>query len=144
MVRAVVKDEPGDEHSLRVFNDFVGSVSKRLFKNEEGQLEQEMWSPSLLATYAYMISKDIQGSQQERRIYVCKDCDEIFTSGAYQAAFCSDKCRLRYNKREYRKKKRVAELYCNQKLSLSQIAKKMREKDLTNIKRWLKAINEGE
>jgi len=140
-VRAVAKDEPCDSKVLRIFNDFVGSVSSRVFKNKEGQWEQEMWSPSLISTYAYMISKDIQGSQKERRIYVCRDCDEIFASGAYQAAFCSQKCRLRYNKREYRKKKRVEELYCNQKLSLPQIAKKMREKDLTNIKRWLKAVN---
>jgi hypothetical protein len=141
-VRAVAKDKHCDSNTLRIFNDFAGSVSTRVFKNDDGQWEQEIWSPSLLASYAYMISKDMQGSQKERRIYVCKDCDEICTSGSYQAAFCSDKCRLRYNKREYRKKKRVEELYCNQKLSLSQIAKKMREKDLTNIRRWLKAIKE--
>ena len=62
-------------------------------------------SPSLLASFAMMAFQDLA----EGKVLACAHCGRVFVSDAWQAAYCSDKCRNTAVKRRYRAKKQKAE-----------------------------------
>jgi hypothetical protein len=56
--------------------------------------------PSLLSVYGMMIAEDLV---RDHTLHVCR-CGTPFLSSAYQAKYCSDRCRRRYQKQDWRKK----------------------------------------
>ena len=66
-----------------------------------GAFEQSWEAPSLIGMFAAMIMQDLLGGRTFRW---CSVCGGVFTSGAHAAAYCSNTCRWRHNKRVARKK----------------------------------------
>jgi len=76
--------------SLAALHTLVGPVSAALAITEDGALRQRWIAPSLLGSYAMMALQDIGGN---RRILACARCGGLFTAAAYQARYCSPRCR---------------------------------------------------
>jgi hypothetical protein len=66
---------------------------------ETGPVKTRRVAPSLLASFAEMFVQDLLYG---RTILQCTCCGTLFTSGAYQAQYCSVTCRLREQKRPLR------------------------------------------
>jgi hypothetical protein len=62
--------------------------------------------PSLLSALAMMITEDLAAGRRPR---LCEECGTPFLTSAYQARYCSLRCRNTAQKRRYRQKKRVRE-----------------------------------
>jgi len=90
------------ERSLRgrdLLHTLVNGVCPALdFKN--GKFQERWVAPSLLASFAKMAMQDFG---EQRGFLVCRVCNKIFVSKAYQATYCSIRCRNTFNKRQYRK-----------------------------------------
>ncbi len=65
----------------------------------DGVLRQEWLSTSLLGTLAMMVLLDLT---ERRRILTCEKCGGVFVTKAYQARYCSDRCRFTAQKRRHR------------------------------------------
>ena len=65
----------------------------------DGVLRQEWLSTSLLGTLAMMALLDLT---EQRRILTCETCGGVFVTKAYQARYCSDRCRFTAQKRRHR------------------------------------------
>ena len=72
---------------------------------QSGTIRQIWVSPSLLASFAMMAFQDLA----EGKALSCAHCERIFVSDAWQATYCSDKCRNTAVKRRYRAKKKKTE-----------------------------------
>jgi len=87
--------------STKLFNNLVSSASIVMVPSEENQFQQEWRTPSLLGCFAVMALQDVT---QQRRVLRCDNCNKPFVTEAYQARYCSDRCRRTAQKRRYRQK----------------------------------------
>jgi len=85
---------------LETLHGVVAPVSPALAISADGHLQQRWVGPSLLSAFAMMVVADLGGKY---RIYVCDACNRPFPSGAYQARYCSLRCRGRLQMQRYRK-----------------------------------------
>jgi len=88
----------GKAEALRVLNTMTAGVHPLLAPGEKG-LEQTWSFPSQIAAFALMISED----SARARFRVCDSCHTPFATRAYQARYCSQRCRWAGQKREQRK-----------------------------------------
>jgi hypothetical protein len=94
---------PGDGDMVRRRTDslhiLLEATSPGLQLTDKGF--KERWiSPSLLATLAMMVFQDLTGG---RRVLKCGTCNSYFFSSAYQARYCSERCRQTGQKRQWRR-----------------------------------------
>ena len=68
---------------------------------EDGSFREQWISPSLLTSFAKMAHEDVTGG---KRPLSCALCGRTFVTDAYQARYCSPRCRNTAQKREYRRK----------------------------------------
>ncbi len=76
--------------SLAALHTLVAPVSAALAITEDGALRQRWLAPSLLGSFAMMALQDLAGN---RRVLACNRCGGLFTAAAYQARYCSPRCR---------------------------------------------------
>ena len=89
-----------DDYALTIhaLNDRVGTVRWFLQQRPDGFVPQ--WgSPSLFTSLVLMALQDVAGAKRPR---LCRTCRGLFVSPAYQARYCSVRCRHTMNKRTYR------------------------------------------
>jgi hypothetical protein len=82
-------------------NFLLSPVSTIIKRSEYGSLQQRWTAPSLISCFATMASQDLT---QDRKVLACETCNKMFVTEAYQARYCSDKCRRTAQKRRYREK----------------------------------------
>ncbi len=87
--------------ALETINLLRRSNTPVLEQDGQGKLNQIWETPSLLASFAEMFAQDLTYGRTTR---LCEGCQLPFVSSAYQARFCSPKCRWRHNKRKLRQK----------------------------------------
>ena len=94
-----------DDYALAVheLNAYASTVRWSL-EPEQGKFVQRWTSPSLFSSLAMMVLQDISGGQVPR---TCRTCGGVFISPAYQARYCSPRCRHTMNKRAVRKNART-------------------------------------
>jgi hypothetical protein len=80
-------------------SSLTSRVSTHLDCHEDGSLSQRWSAFSLLTSYAMMLHLDMLGG---RRLIQCRKCNRPFMSNAYQAEYCSTRCRNTVQKRRYR------------------------------------------
>ena len=73
--------------------------------NDDGLVEQWI-APTLLSSLALMAFHDLAGGRELRN---CENrtCSRLYVSGAYQARYCSERCRQTVNKRTFRQNERL-------------------------------------
>lgn len=86
---------------LKLLNNLVSSSSMVLVTDREGSYRQEWRAGSLLGCFAMMALQDLT---QQRKVLSCEKCNRLFVTEAYQARYCSDRCRHTAQKRRYRQK----------------------------------------
>ena len=95
----------GDERSLsrgiKVLHAMVAAVSPTIRPLDDGLFEQRWVAPSLLGSFAMMVLQDLT---ENNRLLSCEVCGKLFLSVAWQARYCSSKCRHTAQKRRYRAK----------------------------------------
>jgi hypothetical protein len=91
--------------ALETINLLRRSNTPVLEEDGQGKLNQIWETPSLLASFAEMFAQDLTYGRTTR---LCEGCQLPFVSSAYQARFCSSKCRWRHNKRKLRQKPKPA------------------------------------
>jgi hypothetical protein len=87
----------------QVFHSLLQSVRPMLHRTSDGEWNGWWRTKSLLATYAMMAYLDILAG---KRTLACDTCSKPYVSGAYQARYCSDRCRNTALKRAYRSRLR--------------------------------------
>jgi hypothetical protein len=90
---------------MDTLNALVAPVRTALLATHDGAWRQEWLAPSLLASFSMMALEDLS---EHRRIRSCETCGVLFTSAAYQARYCSARCRQTAQKRGYRKRRNAA------------------------------------
>ena len=90
-----------DDYALTIhaLNDRVGTVRWFLQQRPDGFV-QRWGSPSLFTSLVLMALQDVAGAA--KRPLICRTCSGLFVSPAYQARYCSVRCRHTMNKRTYR------------------------------------------
>ena len=88
-------------------NILISGTEPVCIRTPDGSLGQVFVAPSLLGAYATMALEDISG---EQRVMRCASCKKPFVSDAYQAMYCSDKCRWREQKRRHLAKRKKTKL----------------------------------
>lgn len=88
-----------------ILHSLLAPVGLVLSPTEEGTFKQQWVASSLLASFAAMAFFDLT----QARLLRCRRCNQLFTSDAYQAAFCSSRCRQAAQKKAYRDRKKAAE-----------------------------------
>lgn len=87
-------------HDLRPLTQPAGVV----IRHSEGHSCQRVWtSPSLLGWLALRIADDLA---EHARARLCRTCQTPFLSSAYQAMYCSERCRGTWNMRLFRRRGR--------------------------------------
>ena len=76
--------------------DLAQPVGPR-FVHEGDTVRQRIWSPSLLASYAYMVLRDIEPLQL---LFICPECGRLFSSRAHRVNYCGVACRNKVSKRK--------------------------------------------
>lgn len=87
---------------LDILHALTSTVRVTIVPQADGTVRQRWLAPSLLASYAMMVLQDLT---EHRRPRACEKCGNLFTSPAYQARYCSPRCRQAAQKRAYREKK---------------------------------------
>jgi len=100
LAQAIRYVNSGDEYGVLFLNSLVSSASMML-RPMKGSFTQEWRAPSLLACFAVMALQDLT---QQRRLLNCETCNTPFVTEAYQARYCSDRCRHTAQKRRYRQR----------------------------------------
>ena len=96
------KDEQSSRRGIKILNALVAPVSTKIIRLEDGSSFEQRWvAPSLLSLFAMMLLQDLT---EKKRVLRCPVCGKRFLSDAYQARFCSDKCRYTAQKRRFRSK----------------------------------------
>ena len=90
-----------DPVGFRLLNNLVSSSSIVLVTDRDGSYRQEWRAASLLGCFAMMALQDLT---QQRKVLACERCNRLFVTEAYQARYCSDRCRHTAQKRRYRQK----------------------------------------
>ena len=88
--------------SLQLLNLLAGSVRSVLWTDRTGTLTEQRASPSLLGLLALMVVRDLDEGRVVRTCF----CGAVFSSTRPKAAYCSDRCRRRQKKRNYRARKK--------------------------------------
>ena len=91
-----------DDYVLAIheLNDHVGTV--RWFLQQRPDSFMQRWgSPSLFTSLVLRALQDVAGA---KRPLICLTCRRLFVSPAYQARYCSSRCRQTMNKRAFRRK----------------------------------------
>jgi hypothetical protein len=97
-------DERGVTYRSRGFhllNNLVSSSSMVLATDRDGSYRQEWRAASLLGCFAMMALQDLT---QQKKVIRCEKCNRLFVTEAYQARYCSDRCRHTAQKRRYRQR----------------------------------------
>ena len=94
-----------DDYALAIhdLNSYAGTIRWSLTE-ENGAFVQRWASPALFASLAMMVLQNLAGGQTVR---TCRTCGGVFMSSAYQAQYCSTRCRQTMNKRTVRRKART-------------------------------------
>ena len=89
-----------DDYSLAVhkLNSYVGTV-RWCLEPEQDRFVQRWMSPALFSSLAMMALQDVASHRAPR---ICLTCQGLFVSSAYQARYCSVRCRQTMNKRTFR------------------------------------------
>lgn len=83
--------------------NLTGTVSPVLAYDDTRQHFRLGWIfPSLLSSLAMMITQDLA---EDHTLHICEVCGAPFISSAYQALYCSSRCRFRMQKRRQRREK---------------------------------------
>jgi hypothetical protein len=95
------------EHRRRLANrnffSLLSGCHPALARDDRGGRTRAFHSKSLLASLAMMAYLDLTSG---KRVLLCDEDGRPFVSGAYQARYCSDRCRNRALKRAYRERHR--------------------------------------
>ena len=86
--------------AIHALNEYVETVRWHL-QQTPGGMVQRWTSPSLFTSLVLMALQDVAGAKRPR---ICLTCRRLFVSPAYQARYCSVRCRHTMNKRTYRKR----------------------------------------
>jgi hypothetical protein len=86
---------------FRLLNNLVSSSSMVMSSAPDGSFRQEWRAASLLGCFAMMALQDLT---QQRKVIRCEKCNRLFVTEAYQARYCSDRCRHTAQKRRYRQR----------------------------------------
>jgi hypothetical protein len=133
---------PGQHHDLLaqkkaadLINFLRRSLSPVVDVDSDGVFQQHWEAPSLLASFADMAAQDLALGQA---ILLCEACGLPFVSGAYQAKYCSVRCRHRRQKSNLRQQMRQARSLFVEGQTIRQIAVVLEQKPKI-IKGWLAA-----
>ena len=121
------------ERAVRTIEALVANVRHTVDFTEDGQLIQRWTSASLLASFGMMAFLDLM----EGKVHRCANeaCGRIFVTDAWQAAYCSPRCRNTALKRQSRKRVAARQMHAEGK-SFQQIAKRFKV-DVKTVKAWL-------
>jgi hypothetical protein len=89
------------KEGFRLLNNLVSSSSMVLSSAPDGSFRQEWRAASLLGCFAMMALQDLT---HQRKVIRCEKCNRLFVTEAYQARYCSDRCRHTAQKRRYRQR----------------------------------------
>src|SRR5262249_12941422 len=89
--------------ALSALHGLVAPVSPALAPVGDGHLQRRWVGPSLLSAFAMMLVEDLAGSF---RVRLCEACETPMVSSAYQARYCSWRCRKRAEMQRYRRRVR--------------------------------------
>ena len=92
---------PSRSPGFSLLNNLVSASSMAIAAASDGSLSQEWCASSLLGCFAMMALQDLT---LNRKVIRCEKCNRLFVSEAYQARYCSDKCRHTAQKRRYRQR----------------------------------------
>ena len=87
----------------KILNALLVGVSPAAVIFKDGTIEQRWETPSLIGSFAMMALQDLS---EQGRLLRCQVCGTLFFTQAYQATYCSAKCRHTAQKRRYRTKQR--------------------------------------
>ena len=89
-----------------LLHTLLQDVRPMLFRDLDTRAWRGGWrAKSLLTSCAMMAYLDLVAG---KRVLACEVCDKPFVSGAYQARYCSERCRNTALKRAYRGRLRAA------------------------------------
>lgn len=86
-------------HGLDTLNRLLASSAPHAVLDQSCAFRQTWQFPSLIGSFAMMVLQDLT---EDRAIRTCESCGALFLSSAYQAKFCSSRCRHREQKRRQR------------------------------------------
>jgi hypothetical protein len=89
--------------AVRALHTLLAPVQPSLTVGSDAQYRQTWRTRSLLSSFALMALLDLT---EQRRVLTCRTCGRVFVSGAYQARYCSERCRATAQKRAYRARAR--------------------------------------
>jgi hypothetical protein len=89
--------------AARALHTLLSPVQPSLTVGSDGEFRQAWRTRSLLSSFALMALLDLT---ERRRVLTCTTCGRVFVSGAYQARYCSERCRGTAQKRAYRARAR--------------------------------------
>ena len=90
------------EAAVRILDALVAGVGPTVALDQEhGRLRQVWRCDSLISSLAMMALQDMT---EGRRLLECEICGKLFVTDAYQARYCSARCRFTAQKRAYRAK----------------------------------------
>jgi hypothetical protein len=75
----------------QVLHALLGPVAPTLTLDENGLFRPEWSCASLLASFSMMFYRDL--TEFGKRIVSCRRCKSIFVTSAWQALYCSERCR---------------------------------------------------
>ncbi len=102
MVNKGLRFQEATQQAVDGFNRLLGPVGPAAFIGD-GRLQQQWNTASLLGAFATMALMDLT---EQRRPRICKNCDKLFVTKAYQGTYCSDTRRNTAQKRRHRQRKR--------------------------------------
>jgi hypothetical protein len=85
--------------AARLLHGLLSPVQPSLTVGPDGEFRQTWRTRSLLSSFALMALLDLT---ERRRVLTCRICGRVFVSAAYQALYCSERCRGTGQKRAYR------------------------------------------
>jgi hypothetical protein len=109
------------------------SVTPWVRLDPEGKAVVTWLSPSLVGSLTMMAILD---ATQGRFPRFCKGCGRFFVSAAYQAEFCSPRCRERVQKRNLRARMKTARAFAGEGLSVPEIAERL-DSTVEVVSGWL-------
>ncbi len=95
--------EPGDAETVRegfdLLNSLVSFVHPAVLPVNDGTYQLQWLTHSLFASLAMMALQDLT---EHRHLLRCEVCRRLFASSAYQARYCSERCRNTHHVRGFR------------------------------------------
>jgi hypothetical protein len=127
-----VADQSEFGRAYREFNALLTAVSPAVLAPAPCKLKQSWTSRSLVGSLAMMVLLDLTAGY----IFRCQNeiCEKTFVTTAYQAAYCSPRCRNTAGHRDMRHKKKALELR-RRRIPIKKIADQVGV-SIETIKRW--------